>query len=376
MLTSEGDTTAKVVRHIHECKEMGLEVLPPDVNESDVDFTVVGDTKIRFGLSAIKGVGRSAVESILEARRRVGRFITLSGFCSEIDLRLNNRKVLEALVKAGALDGLGASRSTLMASLDMACESAQALRAERESGQASLFGDLEAAASATPDVERLPEMPPWTTEDRLKHEKEVLGFYVSGHPLEKHRDMLSRVASAEAVDLPEKHGQEVTVAGIVAALRKTRTKKGDWMAFITLEDLTGQVEVIAFPTTWAACQSFVETDAALCVKGNVEVDGDRGKVLASEVISLGRAQQSAASGVLVRLPPALSGPALDGVLRRILAAIEASPGDCPVYIEVSTTEVGTVLVKAGPAFGVKPDPSLVQALEDVVGAGAAALRFT
>jgi DNA polymerase-3 subunit alpha len=366
MLTSEGDNTAKVVRHIAECKEIGLEVLPPDVNESDVDFSVVGGGKIRFGLSAIKGVGRSAVESILDARRRVGRFGSLHQFCAEIDLRLNNKKVLEALVKAGALDGLAAGRSTLMFALDSAVDAAQALRADRESGQASLFGGDEPARPPAPP--ELPEMPPWTKADRLRFEKEVLGFYVSGHPLEEHAAVLPRLRTAQVADLPERHGSEVTVAGIVTALRKTRTKRGDWMAFLTVEDLTGAAEVIAFPEAWKACSAWAAADAIACVKGTVEVEGDKGKLIAQAITPLARAQEAAARGVVVRFPAA---PArqVEDTLARTDDLLLQHQGDCPVTFELEVPEVGRVLIAAGSRFGVRPEPEVIAALEQLVGPG-------
>jgi DNA polymerase-3 subunit alpha len=379
LLTADRENTAKVVRYITECKEMGLQVLPPDVNESDVDFTAVSDTEVRFGLSAIKGVGRGAVESLLEARRRVGRFRSLYSFCAEIDLRLNNKKVLEALIKAGALDSLadgqGSGRSSLMFSLDRAVEHAQARRADREAGQASLFGEPAGdAPRAGQELEPgLPAMPEWPREDRLRHEKEVLGFYVSGHPLQQHAEVLASLTTAPLADLAEHSQREVTVAGIVTAMRRLRTRRGDWMALFTLEDLTGHAEIVAFPETWKACERLVATDAVLCVRGKVELGDEVAKVLASSVDLLGRAEQAAARGLLVRLPDGLSPADLQATLGLTDDLLSERPGTCPVTFELPVPDLGLVRVLAGARFRVTPEKDLLASLERIVGPGRVSL---
>ncbi len=372
-LTSDRDTTDKIVRYIAECREMAIEVLPPDVNESEEDFAVLSPTTIRFGLSAIKGVGHGAVASILEARARVGRFESLQQFCSEIDLRLNNKKVLEALIKAGALDALGAERSSLMFALDATLDAAARIRADREAGQASLFGGPDpAAVEAAP---ALPPMPPWPRRDRLRHEKEVLGFYVSGHPVEEHAEMLTTLGVTPLGDLAEMAGKEARVAGTVAGLRKIRTRKGDWMAFVQLEDLTGSIEVVVFPEAWQAAQGIVEDDAALLITGQVENDGDRSKVLAEKVAPLASAQRQAASGLRLQLPDATDGRAFEELLDGIDEILGASPGACPVRLELRVRQLGLVTVETSMRFGVDPGPELVARLQDLLGADHVSLAF-
>jgi DNA polymerase-3 subunit alpha len=373
LLTSEGDNTEKVVRYTSECREMGVAVLAPDVNESLEDFAVVDPRTIRFGLSAIKGVGHSAVQSILEARQRVGRFRSLHQFCEEIDLRLNNKKVLEALVKAGALDSLGAGRSTLVFALDAAVDAATKARADRESGQKSLFGSDDAEVQVAEPV--LATMPDWPRSQRLQHEKEVLGFYVSGHPLEEHADLLRSMAAVPLHDLLEMDGKEASVAGMVASFRKLRTKRGDWMAFVQVEDLGGTAEIVVFPETWKSAQALVQEGALLTLKGKVEVDGDRAKIIAQEIGPLSRAQRAAASGLLVKLPPRLPRQELDALLERADAVLARMPGRCPVRFELTVPEVGVVTVEAGARFSVDPDPGLVGQLEEIVGAGRVGLTF-
>jgi DNA polymerase-3 subunit alpha len=374
LLTSDRDNTSKVVRYIAECRELSIEVLPPDVNESDVDFTAVGPRTIRFGLSAIKGVGRSAVKSILEARERAGRFEELYGYCAEIDLRLNNKKVLEALVKAGALDSLGGKRSALMAALEPACEAAASVQSDRLTGQSSLF-DTPGLIEDAPARGELPVVPEWPDEDRLRYEKEVLGFYVSGHPLERHVELLESLTSSQLTDLAEHGGQEVTVAGIVTSLRKMRTKKGDWMAFLQLEDLTGHAEVVVFPKAWEVCADFIEVDAPLCVKGQVEAEGDSAKILAEELQLLGQAEEAAASSLVVELPPALPERELDELLGRTDDLLAGHPGTCPVRFRLLVPEVGAVTVAAGMRFAVKPDSGLLSGLEALVGDGKVHLTY-
>ncbi|MEM7248465.1 MAG: DNA polymerase III subunit alpha [Acidobacteriota bacterium] len=373
LLTSDRDNTEKVVRYINECRELEIEVKPPDVNESEENFTVVAPQEIRFGLSAIKGVGIAAVLSIIEARKRVGRFTDLYQFASEIDLRLNNRKVLEALIKAGALDSLGGKRAALIAGLESACDEAAAAQADRSVGQGSLFSDDDFGDDSSPRM--LPEVPEWREDDRLRREKEVLGFYVSGHPLEKHRELLASITSAPLSDLGNHGGQVVSVVGIVTASRQTRTKKGDAMAFLTLEDFSGQVEVVVFPKTWDAGAAFVEPDAPLCVKGQVEEQSEPPKVLAEELLPLEDAEKDAAARLMVSLPGNLEERALDELLGRADDILVGHPGDCPVSFELEVSGVGKVTVAAADRFRVSPEGQLLSSLEELVGKGRVNLAY-
>jgi DNA polymerase-3 subunit alpha len=238
LLTTEKGNTDKLVQYVNECKEMAIRVLPPDVNASGLDFTVEGD-HIRFGLSAIKNVGEGAIESLLEARKRLGRpFRSMFELASELDLRLANKRVFEALAASGALDSFGARRSQLHAAVDAAIEWGQKRRTDRESGQGNLFGGG-AASAAAPDAPAgggLPDLPDWDERTRLAQEKATLGFYVSGHPLESLRGLLADFAShgtATLRDLPS--GSEASVGGIVTDLRKRKSKKGSWWASFQLE---------------------------------------------------------------------------------------------------------------------------------------------
>jgi DNA polymerase-3 subunit alpha len=245
LLTSEKDNTDKVVLHIAEARESGIEVLPPDVNESDLAFGAV-ETKIRFGLGAIKGVGESAIESIIGARV-AGPFASLFNFCERVDSRRVNRKVLEALVKAGAFDFEKRSRLRLFESIEQALERGASTQRDAQVGQSNLFGMLDAPsapkkASRGHEVEAVE----WTEKERLAFEKEALGFYVSGHPLDQYQKELRRYARPVASASRARPEERMTLAGIVAALRERPTKTGKRMAWVTLEDLSGSIELVCF----------------------------------------------------------------------------------------------------------------------------------
>src|SRR5262245_39603872 len=249
LLTSEKDNTDKVVAHIAEARSAGHEVLPPDVNLSDREFSVV-EGKIRFGLGAIKGVGDSAVEAVVEARGK-GPFQDLFDFCERVDSRRVNKKVIEALVKAGAFDFEGRPRRQLFESIEKALERGASAQRDRAVGQSSLFGLLEDAGRPGPAVSvTRPEYTPleeWPEKERLAMEKEAIGFYVSGHPLHQYARELQRYARPAAAVQRARRDDVVTVAGIVSQLRERPTKTGKRMAWVTLEDLSGSVELVCFP---------------------------------------------------------------------------------------------------------------------------------
>src|SRR3989454_1321831 len=249
LLTSEMGDTDKIVKYIDECRAMGLRVQPPDVNVSQVCFSVAGDT-IRFGLADIKNVGEAAMESILKTRAADGEFTTLEDFCVRVDLRLVNRRVIESLIKAGAFDGLGLPRAHLLSQCDMALESGQRQQREKAEGQGSFFDLIPAAAPAARPSEASATgvVPEWDDDQRLAYEKEVLGFYVSGHPLARYQPLVESLGITRSGELVAKSpGSRVPLFGQVVALKETSTKSGNRMAFLTLEDMDGTVEVTIFP---------------------------------------------------------------------------------------------------------------------------------
>ncbi|HEX8253846.1 MAG TPA: DNA polymerase III subunit alpha, partial [Thermoanaerobaculia bacterium] len=296
LMSSEMDRTDAVVKFIGEAKQMGIEVLPPDVNESNMFFTVVGPN-IRFGLGAVKGVGESAVESVLEARQKIGRFTSLLGFCEEVDLRACNKKVLEALIKSGSFDFLGMSRRALFEQLDNTADSAQRSKEEKERGQNSLFGMFAAAApkqsssSAAPPTIKALE---WPEDERLRYEKETLGFYITGHPLNRYNDELRLFANANTETLWKYVDQQVNIGGIVSQIKKSKIKKGPnegkMMAKFFLDDQAGSVEVVCFSDLYSKYMRWLENGVAVLVTAMVK---DTGGQQAGRSASLQSAEQSA-----------------------------------------------------------------------------------
>ena len=330
LLTSEIGNTEKLTFYLNECREMGIGILPPDVNSSGMTFTPDG-SRIRFGLMAIKNVGEAAIRSALEARKELGRFDNFFQFCEHVDLRLINKRVMESLIKAGALDSLGARRAQMLAALDRAMELGARRQREAQSGQHGLFmGGAEPVTASRLD---LPEAPEISEADRLAGEKEVLGVYVSGHPLEKYRAQLSALTrhdSAALDDLP--HDTPVALGGILTGLRVRPSRKGDLWAAAWLEDWRGAVELLVFPQAYQQLKEVLKPDVALLVKGRIRLEeNSRPKVVVSEAKPLERAVNGGRS--VVRLHVNLD-EAEEGVAERIEALIQAFPGEHPVVFEL------------------------------------------
>jgi DNA polymerase-3 subunit alpha len=377
LLTSEMGDTDKIVKYIDECRAMGLRVQPPDVNVSQVRFSVAGDT-IRFGLAAIKNVGEAAMESILTARAGAGAFQTLGDFCARVDLRLVNRRVIESLIKAGAFDALGLPRAHLLAQCDLALETGQRQQRDRAEGQGSFFDLLPPAPPAPrasePAVAVVPE---WDDDQRLAYEKDVLGFYISGHPLARFEGVAESLGVTSTAELAGRgHGARVTVFGHVTALKETATKSGSRMAFLTLEDMTGTVEVTVFPEPYKAAAPSLRGREPVVVRGRVD-DGDKGRVVLAEEVRLleqalaggGRPRnESEATACRLRVLVSDDSAGRMAALRRLCAEY---PGGVPVFVHVllPATEV---VVRAG-NVSVDVTTDLVARLEELLGAGATAI---
>ena len=338
LLTSEMGDTDKIVKYIEECRAMGLEVQPPDVNVSAVQFSVAGET-IRFGLAAIKNVGEAAMESILRTRKTDGPFRSLDDFCVRVDLRLVNRRVIESLVKAGAFDSLGLSRAHLLATTDGALETGQRQQRDKAEGQGSFF-DLIPEAAPAAKKESTAVVAEWDSDQRLAFEKEVLGFYVSGHPLARFRDAAVLKGATPSGDLASRPtGSRVWLFGHVVALKETATKSGNRMAFVTLEDTEGTIEVTIFPEPFKAAAEQLRSHDALWIRGRID-DGDKGRgVLAEEVrlleAVLGESGGPATSGepnaVRVRVVPGADPRATVAAVREICAAHR---GRVPLFLHM------------------------------------------
>ena len=285
LLTEDMGNTDKVIKSIGDCREMGIEVLPPDINLSNRSFRVL-EKAMRFGLGAVKNVGEGAIEAIIEARGDTP-FKDIFDFCERVDLRRCNKRVIEALIKCGAFDCTGAKRAQLIAALDEAAATGQRVQQERESAQASLFGAAEIVRSANGGGNRLPDIPEWDEKLRLGYEKEAIGFFISGHPLDRYvADMrrFSTVDSHSILDVKDK--SEIKICGVSTSLKEIMTKKGDRMGFINLEDLSGSLEVVVFSDVYARCSEHLKGDDPIHVTGTVE-HGEKGaKVMATEIVLL------------------------------------------------------------------------------------------
>lgn len=366
LLTTEKDNTDKLVKYVNECREMGIPVLPPDVNSSGLDFTVEAG-RVRFGLSAIKNVGEGAIRTILTARERRGPFRSLHDLAADADLRLVNKRVLEALVQSGALDSTGGRRSQLAAVVDAAMESGQRRRADREAGQSSLFGGQEVGAPDAEERAMLPDLPDWDERTRLAHEKATLGFYVTGHPLESHRALVAEFASHSSATLRDANAQsEVAIAGIITDLKRRKSKKGDWWASFQLEDLDGLVEVMLFPKGYEAFQHALASDRAVLVTGRVDHEEERARLRADAIHPLEGLLERSADAVQVRLETA---ELEDDLLARLRGALEAHRGDKHVYLEVVEAGNWRLLARAETGLRVSPSDQLTRDIESVVGAG-------
>lgn len=288
LLTSEITSIDGVVKFIAECKSHDIEVLPPDINTSSKVFSV-DEGRIRFGLVAVKNVGGGAIDAIIQERENAP-LTSIFNFCERVDLRKVNRRVIEALIKCGAFDTTGASRAQMLAALDEAMDYGQKVQRERCDPQMGLFG-----GDSCPEPMNAPELPPveeWDPRQLLAFEKEALGFYFSGHPLNRFRDIIDKFANANAVTIKEaEDGAPVRIGGLISTFRNLRTKKGDPMAFATVEDPQGTVEVVVFPETYAASLHLLEEDRPVLVQGQIQKEENGVKIIAEQLVPMEKAEE-------------------------------------------------------------------------------------
>ena len=330
LLTSEMHSTDGVVKYIAECRSNRIEVLPPDINESDKEFTVTG-SKIRFGLVAVKNVGESAIESIVEARNEGGRFSSLFEFCERVDLKKVNKRVIESLIKCGAFDSTGDYRSRMTASMENILEYGQRIQRERSDPQMGLF-DMPGSSPAI-NLPTLPEIDEWSEKQLLALEKESLGFYITGHPLTGHEDILEKFTNANSDLLKErKDGDTVRIGGIVRKVKTIKTKKKrSLMAFVTLEDLHGSVEATVFSSLYAKVHDLLSNDRPILIQGQLQKDENSVKILADTIIPIDKAEETWTASVHFNLDITRTQRELLVKLKEIL---KSHPGSCRAYIHL------------------------------------------
>ena len=329
-----GDTDA-VVKYINEARELGLQVLPPHVNESGYKFTVIGDKRLRFGLGAIRNVGRAAIDSVLAARAHAP-FTSLHDLCGRVDLRLCNKRVFEALIVAGALDDMGgAHRAQLLAALDGALQGAALEQAERISGQSSLFGESNAGAEASPlAAPTLPNVAPMGETERLAREKEILGFYISGHPLEPFRTECELFVSHSIAQLGAWTEEQITLGVVVTAIKRQISRKsGAEFARLTIEDFTGTTEVLVFPEAWTALSDRIREDVPVLLRGAYgrrDQGADKPTFIVETVQKF--AEVRASGQLAIALELGAGADLTESVMRDVRAVAEAHPGASPLEL--------------------------------------------
>jgi DNA polymerase-3 subunit alpha len=376
LLTIEAANTDKLAMYLGECRELGIPILPPDINCSELAFTVAKDG-VRFGLCAVKNVGEGAVLSILAVRQQLGRIASLHALCEHVDLRLVNKRVLESLIKAGALDSIDCEqhrsvrerRACLFAAVDRAIEHGGRHQRDRDKGQSQLFGGVGDDGSA--EAVRLPEAPAWSEAQQLAFEKEALGLYMSGHPLERYAQELRTFGAKRVGELTSSEA-DVWIGGIVSGLRPLKTKKGDRMCVFMLDDIAGSLEVVVFPETFAKCAGLIEADAMVLVRGKFESDDESARVVATELLPIAALTERTTREVVIHLTAPSAGRNTFEALAELLTRHR---GDRRVFLELDVrSQEKPLRVRSEAAQRVRPSERLVLEVEQLCGAGSVELR--
>lgn len=380
VLSADMDNTDKVVTLIEECRAIKLEVKPPQVNDSEFMFTTDDDDRIVYGLGAIKGVGESAIESIVQTRDSTGLYKDIFDFCARIDLKKVNRRVLESLIRAGALDQLGDNRATLMAQLPLALKMAEQHQSLQSTGQNDLFGMDELSTANKPDLQVVPSgKDEWDDEIRLQGEKETLGLYLTGHPIARYEAELgnivsSRIAnlSVEKSDTKYRRTQKVIVAGLVVAVSRRQTQRGSMMANVLLDDRTGRIEATLFADAYQEFNDLLVVDKVLIIEGNLSFDEYRGglSLRVDRVMDIEQAREVLASQITMwlknedladkNLPPQAAADHLESILTPYLG------GSCIIRIVLESPTAKCLMVLPD-KWSVFPKDELLKQLERYAG---------
>ncbi len=360
-LSSEMGTTNRVVILIDECKRMGIKVLPPDVNESLFEFSVQGGN-IRFGLGAVKNVGRNAIESIVEAREKSGKFKNIFEFAERVNGRLVNKKVLESLIQAGAMDSLDGHRAQQLQAVEIMVQFSQSVQSQKNHRQPSLFDKSSEASLSYP---KLPVVTPWNDAQKLSLEKALLGFYVSGHPLERFREEIEGFATASTNDLVNfKENTMVKVCGIVTECKNILDRKNKSMAFVTLEDFQGTVESIVFSSVYEKYRELLQPDAMILIAGRLSLkDDEKPKILCEKVIPLATIWESYGKNLYLTMDHlGVDDPALNEVKSIVLQ----NPGKCNLYFHIKTSKNGKQLIRSK-KLKIRPSMDVLSRLRTILG---------
>ncbi len=389
VLSADMDNTDKIVHLIAECRDMKLKVVPPDINQSGNHFTVQNDSTIIYGLGAIKGVGQSAIESILQSRTDDGLFADLYDLCQRVDLRKVNRRVFDALIRAGALDMLGETRATQQANLAQALKLAEQRSRDLDTGQNDLFGASDAVVATPANRQILPE---WEEEQRLQGEMDALGLYLTGHPIERYAGELANIITGRLTDMmemtanlpvpsgrrergrPTNNEQAVTIAGLVMSMRIRKTQRGGKIAFLTLDDRTARLDVRVFPEVYEKHQALLAKNKVLVVQGGLGLDDFTGgyQVTAQSIYDINQARELFARRLVVGVESQLAGNGFVGTLADILQPFR--DGHCRVCIDYRGGEA-CARVALGNEWTVHPTDELLHRLRDLAGKDSVQIEY-
>jgi DNA polymerase-3 subunit alpha len=363
LLSSERDNTDKVVEYVKECEALGVSVLPPDVNHSFPQFTVEKKDAIRYGLLAVKNIGAGAIESMVHAREQGGPFTSVFDFCRRVDLRLNNRKVLESLIKSGAFDALNCRRSQMMAVLEKALEGGSRWQKEKEVGQFSFFSMGEQESGFGRHDETLPDIPEWSQAQILANEKALLGFYLSGHPLDRYKTEIEKFADFTTANIKgARDGQEARMIGLITTVKLTTTKKtNERMAIVGLEDIDGQMELVVFPSSYTQIASYLKENTVVVVKGKVSFRDGFPKMIVSEMTGIDEVYD-----MIKSVQVDLSHTSQVG-FEKLKEKLARFPGKVPVYVQVDTNNYKRVQILVGEDLYVTPSEILMEEIKVLVG---------
>ena len=361
LLTQDMGNQDKTIKNIAECRDMGIQILPPDLNESQPDFAVV-EGGIRFGLAAVKNVGMKAIESVIEERDKGGPFKNLIDLCKRVDGSKVNRRVLESLIQCGAFDFTGVPRAKLFLSIDAVMRHCGATQ---DPNQLNMFSAGHLDDTVAYDLLQLPDCEEWDENEKLRKEKESLGFYITGHPLDRFKNEVARFATSTIQDLGSMSDKKtVSVPGVIADLKIKRTKRGDKMALLTVEDQTGSTEVIVFPDVFSHYSPFLKSDEPLLFTGVAEADDNNVKIISQEIIPLEKVREKAVRAIELALP---SDWISQDHLEEIKDVFFKYPGDSSVFFRVPTVRDKEIVIAAHPRYRVMPCRELIKEIEAMIG---------
>ncbi|MDD9304424.1 MAG: DNA polymerase III subunit alpha [Desulfobacter sp.] len=367
LMTSERSNSDAVLKYMDECRNHEIKVLPPDVNQSDAFFTV-DDDAIRFGMAAVKGVGDAAIDAIVQIRETQGPYEGLYDFCERVNTSKANKKVLEALIKCGAFDGSKDKRSQMMAVLEDALDHGSRIQREKADAQLDLFADSGMGLALPLSVPKMPVMDEWEDNALLELEKEALGFYITGHPMDKFTDIIKKYASVNTITLQDMANERmVRIGGFLKVLKVHKTKKGDMMAFCAIEDQTASVEVVVFPNLYAKIHTLLSDEQIVILEAEVQKTENMVKLIGERIVPIEQAEKEWTSGIVIQVDASLHE---SDILSRLKPVIERYPGECISLIKVKIDDVlPPVMIKLANEYQTDAHPSFFKEVEELLGPG-------